>query len=166
MILVDENAGSAATVDYVVTVLFAAYGEAWTRSIGSAPYADVLSVWGNAIDDFSKSKNARRCVRWALNNLPDRCPNAMEFRNLCRKAPAAEVPQLEAPKADPARVAAELAKLAPARASAIGESDSKAWAHRILARHASGERLSPTVLAMACAALPHRSHQTTQAAGA
>ncbi len=27
-------------------------------------------------------------VAWALENLPERCPNVIEFRNLCRQAPA------------------------------------------------------------------------------
>lgn len=147
------NAASA--VNYVFTIMAATYGAAWDRSLGVAPMADVKTVWGDALDDFCANDDAKRAILWGLKNLPDTVPNARQFRTLCRQAPAREVPQLDAPKADPQRVAAELAKLAPLRAgvASASASDSKAWAHHIMVRHKNGDKLSPTVLAMAKSAV-------------
>ena len=70
-----------------------------------------------------------------------------EFKNLCRQAPAPDEVALPAPKADPARVAAELAKLSHIRATApvqqVGRLD---WAKKILA---NPEGRTPTVIRMA-----------------
>lgn len=147
------NAASA--VDYVFTIMAATYGAAWDRSLGVAPVADVKTVWADALDDFCANDDAKRAILWGLKNLPDTVPNARQFRTLCRQAPAQQVPQLDTPKADPERVAAELAKLAPLRAGAGSPStnEPKAWAYRILTRHRSGEKLSPTVLATAKSAV-------------
>ena len=147
------NAASA--VDYVFTIMAATYGAAWDRSLGIAPMADVKTVWGDSLDDFCANDDSKRAILWGLKNLPDTVPNARQFRTLCRQAPAREVPQLDAPKADPQRVATELAKLAPLRAGVASPStnDPKAWAYRILSRHKNGEKMSPTVLAMAQSAV-------------
>jgi hypothetical protein len=65
------------------------------------------------------------------------------------------VPRLPEPKADPERVAAELAKLAPivATVRAAAPVDHKAWAKRIVARHNEGDRINPTSLRFANEAL-------------
>lgn len=139
MILIDQNAGSMVSVEYVFKVLSAAYGAAWDRSLGTAPIGDVMTIWANALDGFTQTPQARKRIAWALNNLPDRCPNAMEFRRLCHQAPATDVPLLPEPKADPQRVATELAKL---RSNTDDHrSDPKDWARRIIARHDAGEHV-------------------------
>lgn len=147
------NAASA--VDYVFTIMAATYGAAWDRSLGIAPMADVKTVWGDSLDDFCANDDSKRAILWGLKNLPDTVPNARQFRTLCRQAPAREVPQLDAPKADPQRVATELAKLAPLRAgvASASASDSKAWARAIVRRIADGARVSPGVATMARDAL-------------
>lgn len=134
MILVDENAGSAATVEYVFQVLAATYGESWNRSLGKAPITDVMTVWGNALESASHSKAARKSIAWALQNLPDRCPNAMEFRSLCRSAPAAEAVALPPPKVNPEIAAKVLSGIS--RTSAKG--DEKNWARAILRDYQAG----------------------------
>ena len=130
----------------------ATYGSAWMRQWEGVEANAVKSMWAHELGGFASNLKA---IAWALEYLPERCPNLVQFKNLCRQAPAAEVPQLDAPKADPARVAAELAKLAPMRMCAASPSttDPKAWAHRIIARHRAGEKLSPTVLASAQSAV-------------
>lgn len=143
MILIDENAGSTATVEYVFKVLSATYGEAWNRSLGKAPIADVMTIWANALDGVSHSKSARKSISWALSNLPDRPPNSREFLALCRQSPAPSVPQLPEPQADPARVAAELAKLVQMKSTkTVVTHGLKNWAKRLQARHEAGERLN------------------------
>lgn len=154
MILVDEGVGSMASVEYVFKVLAAAYGAAWDRSMGTAPIGDVMTVWANALDGFTQSVQSRKAISWALNNLPDRCPNAMEFRRLCHQAPAPEAPRLPEPKADPERVRVELAKMAPLRQQAQAAAhDNKAWARRIVARHQAGDKVARCTLGMAQDAL-------------
>lgn len=131
-------------VEYVFKRLAATYGAAWDRSLGQAPISDVMTVWDYQLQQFTQSTAAKKMIMWALDNLPDRCPNVIEFKALCRRAPTAEPLALPEPMADPERVAAELAKLAPLRARAESHSpvDHKAWARRLKARHDAGERLN------------------------
>ena len=139
-------------IDRLFDRLAATYGSAWTRQWEGVEANAVRSMWAHELGGFASNLKA---IAWALEYLPERCPNLIQFKNLCRQAPAVEVPQLDAPKADPERVAAELAKLAPLRAGVASPStnDPKAWAYRILSRHKNGEKLSPTVLAMAQSAV-------------
>jgi hypothetical protein len=140
----------ARAVDRLFQRLAATYGAAWDRSLGAAPIADVRTVWARELAGFAGRLDA---LAWALDHLPERCPNVIEFRAIARSAPAPETPRLEAPKADPARVAAEVAK---ARAAPVERPDPKDWARRILARHAAGEKLYPVSVALARAALGPR----------
>lgn len=143
---------SIEAVDYVFTRLAAEYGAAWDRSFGQAPIGDVKTVWADRLSDFTHSDAAKKSILWALKNLPDRCPNAIEFRNLCRQAPVQDMPALPEPKADPDRVREELAKLGPLREKMTAPKSShnpREWANRILERHKSGEKISPTVVQMA-----------------
>lgn len=122
--------------------LAATYGAGWERSLGGSPIADVKTIWAHELSGF---ETRLYCVAWALENLPERAPNVIEFRNLCRRAPFHdESPALlPEPKADPARVAAELAKLSSLRATVTGNGkDMKAWAYRLKARDDQGEKLS------------------------
>ena len=54
------------------------------------------------------------------------------------------MPRLPEPKADPQRLAAELAKLAPLKAAVLrdGPPDPMGWARRLLERHERGEKVS------------------------
>lgn len=149
MILIDENAGSAATVEYVFKVLAATYGEAWNKSLGKAPIADVMTVWANALDSASHSMAARKSIVWALQNLPDRCPNAMEFKNLCRQAPAMIQELLPAPMVNPAIAAKVLSGIS----RNVSKVDYKAWARLILLNARGGLRQNPAALLMAKDAL-------------
>jgi len=129
-------------LDYVFERLAATYGAAWDRSLGAAPLNDVKTVWAHQLQPFTQSNAAKRMVVWALDNLPERCPNAIEFSGLCRKAPAVQRVSLPAPPADPARLAAELAKLGEVKARHMDKTDHKAWAKRLQERHAAGEAVN------------------------
>lgn len=134
-------------VDRLFTRLAATYGAAWDRSVGQAPIVDVKTAWGHELQGFSGQLAA---MAWALENLPERCPNVIEFRNLCRRAPAADVPRLPEPKADPQRVRDELEKLGDMRQAIRAQPRANtAWAHAIVDRAKAGQRISPTVLTMA-----------------
>lgn len=140
-------------VDRLFDRLLATYGRQFTDLYAQADAASVKTAWAHELAGYA-SENGLKAVAWALENLPERCPNAIQFRNLCRQAPAPEAQRLPEPTADPARVAAELAKLASARreVSATGI-DRKAWVKRIIARHEAGEKIRPISLLFARQAL-------------
>ena len=50
-------------------------------------------VWSDELGGFADNGEA---IAYALKNLPsDFCPNAIEFRDICRRAPRKEAPALE-----------------------------------------------------------------------
>lgn len=139
-------------VDKIFDKLTLVYGQAFLRKWDSIDMAAVKADWAHELAGFEAHPKA---IAWALQNLvPDRAPNALEFKLLARRAPPEELPRLEAPRADPAKVADELAKLAPVVAApSVG---GKEWARAILARHKAGERLSPISVRFAREALGER----------
>lgn len=153
-------------IDRLFQRLSGSYMAAWDRALGNTPLNDVKSAWAHELAEFGRSRESLGRIAWALDNLPDRAPSAPEFKRLCRSAPAPEAPRLEAPRADPARIAAELEKLAPLRATAkaasAGGIDHKAWAKVIVSRHDAGDRILPCTLRFAREAL--RSHLQPEAA--
>lgn len=81
--------------------------------------------WADELAGFEKTPES---IGYALQNLPsDHCPNAGEFRDLCRRAPKKEVPALTyAFDQDKSRkFAAELAEVV---GSANRGSDPRFWA--------------------------------------
>lgn len=128
-------------VEYVFKHMAATYGAAWDRALGQSPIADVMTVWEYQLQQFTQSIAAKKMIMWALDNLPERCPNVIEFKALCRKAPAAPTVALPEPAANPARMAVELAKLALLRQT-VGGVDDKGWAKRLQARDEAGESIN------------------------
>ena len=137
-------------VDALFTKLTLAYGRDFLARWEGLDICDVKTDWGHELAGFVNHPEA---IAYALANLPQRPPTVLEFRALCRRAPVKDAPKLEAPRADPARVAAELAKLAPMRSQARPVIDGKDWARRLLARHDAGEKLRPIQVRFAREAL-------------
>ena len=137
-------------VDRLFTRLSLTYGRDFDAEIKGNNIADVKTNWAHELSAFGERLSA---VAWALENLPERCPNVIQFRNLCRAAPVADAPRLPEPKADPERMRAELAKLAPMRTASAAANlttpDSKAWAKRLIDRHAAGDLISNIGIRMA-----------------
>jgi hypothetical protein len=116
------------------------YGEEWDRSLGKSLVSSAKSVWIHELSIFENS--LERCA-WALENLPNRAPNSIVFKNLCRSAPGQESKALPEPAADPVRMARELRKLGQIKTEQRATvSTAKDWAHRLKARHARGEALN------------------------
>jgi hypothetical protein len=114
---------------------------------------DVKTTWAHELALFTERLDA---LAWALENLPPKCPNVIEFKSLCRSAPRPVEQQLPEPKADPARVAAELARLSDvkkAAKSAAHAHDAKAWAKTLISRDAAGQFVRPISLRFAKEAL-------------
>ena len=126
-------------VDYIFRQCAATYGAAWDKSLGQSPITDTKTAWLNAVAPF---RNSKKRIVWALENLPQRPPNPIEFRALCRVAPMPEVLALPEPAANPERVAAELAKLGHVRESVSMPHGGKQWAYTLQKRHQQGDRLN------------------------
>ena len=128
----------AEVVDRLFTRLAATYGADWTRQWASVPIGDVKTAWGHELAGFITDLPA---ISNALDNLPERCPNVIQFKALCKACRTVNATLLlPEPKSDPAFVAQVLAKMADAP---IKAADMKAWARRIIARKAAGDVVSP-----------------------
>ena len=129
-------------VDRLFDRLTATYGREWVNRWDGLDQNAVKTMWAYELSAYANNLHA---IAYALEHLPERSPNVIEFRNLCRAAPS-QVQALPAPepKADPARVAAEMAKLRVTMDQVKPgiQVDHKAWAKRILTRHEAGEKLS------------------------
>ena len=130
-----------AWVDRIFTKLSLTYGEGFMRTYAGLDVADVKANWGHELAGLAQSPKA---IAHALEILPGRAPNVVEFRELCRRAPASsfgnQLPAPEPKPVDPAgvrKVAAALAGLKPTRP--IG---ARAWAVRLQERHQRGDGLT------------------------
>ena len=141
-------------IDRLFERLALTYGAAWMRQWEGLNLNDIKAMWAHELAGYASRLDA---IAWALEHLPPRCPNILEFKALCREAPRHEPLPLPEPPADPERVKAELAKLghvpAPKRASSHVTVDHKAWAKRIIARAEAGEKVRPVSLRFAREAL-------------
>jgi hypothetical protein len=133
-------------IDRLFHRLGATYGAEWDRSLGATPIGDAKTVWAHELSCYTSNLQS---IAWALENLPERCPNVIQFKNLCRQAPAAATEMLPSPKADPAIVKMITEKLASAPVHQIGRHD---WAKYIL-QNPKGR--TPTVIHMAKNALEY-----------
>lgn len=146
-------------IDRLFERFAAVYGNDWDKSLGKLPIMDVKTVWAHELAPWLNNRDSMRAIAWALENLQERCPNVIQFKNLCRQAPAQEKPMLPEPKADPERLKAELAKINVKPVQKLFDevrgvrfelkNDGRDWARKILARKEAGEKISPTVMQMA-----------------
>jgi hypothetical protein len=137
-------------VDRIFDKLTLVYGQAFLRRWADIDLNAVKTDWAHELGGFAQQP---RAIAFALENLPtERPPTVLEFKAMARRAPAPDVPRIEAPKADPERVAKELEKLAPLRQAPV-KADRLDWAKRIVARAEGGERMAMGTLNIAKAAL-------------
>jgi hypothetical protein len=120
--------------------LSATYGSEFVNKWDKVSMSDVKTAWAHELAPFADNLNA---IGWALQNLPDRCPNLMEFKNLCRQAPRPERLRLDTPKASPEIVDSEMAKIVTRLAKPKSDNaDHRRWAKKLKERHEKGENLS------------------------
>lgn len=147
--MINKKFSDLEIIDRLFSRLAATYGTDWTRQWAGVPIADVKTAWCHELQRFMDYLPA---ITHALENLPERCPNVIQFRNLCRTLPAVEVIEVEAPRASPEHVAMEIKKLSKAPIKL----DGKDWARRIVRCADAGGRVRPYSLNLARAALnPH-----------
>lgn len=142
-------------VDRLFDRLTATYGRQFLNMYEGMNSNAIKTIWSHELSGYTQRMGD---IAWALENLPERPPNIIEFRNLCRKAPAPDNPPLPAPPADPGRVRAELAKLRPIVVAATLTSGVRNldWAHRIVERYENGDKVNALPLKMAREALARR----------
>jgi hypothetical protein len=128
-------------VERIFEKLTLVYGQAFLRRWADIDLNKVKSDWSHELSGFDRAPKA---IAFALANLPEAPPTVVQFKSIARQAPPADVPQLPQPKADPARLAAELSKLDEIRVKVVNQptGDMKAWARRLRAREVAGDRLS------------------------
>lgn len=136
--------------------LTATYGRQFLGLYEGLDVTAVKTLWAHELSGFA---DRLPDIAWALENLPERAPNAIEFRNLCRRPPRPEAPRLPEPPVDPKRIKAELAKLMPAvkAAPSVTRADPLLWARRIVTKKAGGLQVPQAVLKMAKDALAEES---------
>lgn len=138
-------------VDRLFARLSATYGRDFASKYEGLDQNAVKSSWAHELAGFAPHLDA---IAWALENLPERPPNVIEFRALCRRAPTPEAPRIEHSPAGKERIAAELKKLGHVvRGTPTQGIDRRDWARRIVARDASGDNITRAQLAMAKDAL-------------
>lgn len=136
-------------VDRIFDKLTLTYGQSFLNRWRDIDLNSVKSDWMHELSGFERAPHA---IAWALTNLPESPPTVIQFKAIARLAPSPQVQALPEPKADPARLAAELAKLAPLREkiALTPRKDCKEWARVLLA---NPERSTQTAVAMAKNAL-------------
>lgn len=137
-------------VEALFTKLTLAYGREFLSRWEGIDLSDVKTDWGHELSGFERHPEA---IAYALAHLPIKPPTVLEFRAICRMAPAPATPRLEAPVANAARRDAELDKLQHLIRLAAGPMGGRGWAHKVLERVQRGERVSPYTVRQARAAL-------------
>lgn len=133
---------STAATDRLFDILSKTYGTEFQNKWSGMALNEIKSHWAFELGSFADNLNA---IGWALKNLPDRCPNLIEFKSLCKQAPRPTTLSLDEPKAPLDVVDKELAKMAAEAFRAPrddnGTVDHKRWAKKLKARHDNGEVL-------------------------
>lgn len=130
-------------VDRLFDRLMATYGRAWLNLWEGLDSNAIKAVWSHELGAYAERLKS---IAWALENLPPRAPNVVEFKALCRQAPIEITRQLPPPTVDPNLVDAEIAKMAAAAmkppTNERGQIDHKRWARKLQAAHSNGMQLS------------------------
>ena len=128
-------------VDKIFEKLTLVYGQQFLARWRDVDLELVKSDWARELGGFEQKPEA---IAFALQNLDaEKPPTVLVFRAMALRSPAALLARLHEPAADPARMAAELAKFAGIRTAANGSGyDHKTWARRLKNRHTEGDKLS------------------------
>ena len=119
-------------VDRIFDKLMLVYGHHFIGRWSGMDLDAVKRDWGHTLDGMERHPDA---IRHALHHLPsEKPPTVLQFRDLCRSAPLPKLPELPAPKADPARIAFAVERML----AAVGQDGGKAWAWRLRERESRG----------------------------
>jgi hypothetical protein len=130
-------------VDRLFDRLMATYGRTWLSLWEGLDSNAIKAVWSHELAPYS---DRLKSIAWALENLPPRAPNVIEFKTLCRQAPIEITRQLPPPMVDPELIDVEIAKMAALAmkppTNERGHVDHKRWARKLQTAHANGMSLS------------------------
>lgn len=148
----------AHAVDGVLSRLARTYAAEFAAKFEAVAPVDLRSTWCQELSGFTHELDA---IAWAERHLPERCPNAVQFRNLCHQAPRVGPAAPMTGSKDPVRgpTQAERDQLRELRdsirAGQLFAKPSRQWAHDLVACHERGQRngkafaATPASLAMA-----------------
>jgi hypothetical protein len=123
-------------IDKLFLRLSNAYGSQWSSLWKDNDITEVKDLWAEELSFFADHLEA---FVWALDHLPDRPPNLIQFKKLLMDAPLANrVQALEFTAVTPMPPA--IAKIF--KKALTPSQDPKAWAKRILKRYENGEKPS------------------------
>lgn len=122
-------------VDRIFAKLTVTYGAAWLRMWEGCDLTAVKADWAQELAAYQQNPDA---IRFGLENLPEKPPNVLQFRDACRRMPRNDLLNLPLPEPDPAMVA--MVKEVFAKAERIA--GDKTWARQLKSREEGGERLS------------------------
>jgi len=137
-------------VEPIFTKLTLIYGQQFLRRWQDLDLDAVKADWAHELDGLDR---APKRIGFALQNLPtDKPPTVLEFRAIAWKMPAeAGEPLPPTQRLDADIVAGFTQKLQNLKTTV--PNGSKDWAHRIIARHASGDKILPYSLKLARSAV-------------
>ena len=124
-------------VDRIFDKLTLTYGQAFLARWRDIDIEKVKADWAH---ELAGLETAPHCISYALTHLVEKPPSVIEFRAMCRNAPAADLPRLPEPPADPQRVAQELNKLQATKEQPLQCIGNKDWARRIRQRVRDGDK--------------------------
>lgn len=87
-------------IEAIFQQLTVTYGVQFLNQYSGIAPAAVKADWATQLGRYAKSPHA---IRFALDHLPLRAPNVLEFRAICNLAPEYLPPSLPAPKQSPER---------------------------------------------------------------
>lgn len=155
-----KNSLRADWVDRIFARMQGVYGREFTGYYSIMDNATGIDIglenakvtWGEELATFQDWPEA---IGYALERLPDRPPNVIKFRELCRQAPKKEDAKQLA--YTPVRADWDTGRRAinniKSSLAAFNHKDNLGWAKKILAEHEAGVPKTPAVLKMAKTAL-------------
>lgn len=127
-------------VDRIFSKLAVAYGQRFMGLYAGLDPADVKADWARTLACYQQNPDA---LAYGLEHLPaDNPPNALQFRDLCRRRPDAPVPKLPAPSANPEFRAQALEALRHLGTTFGRPKNPKRWAYRLKDREERGDSLT------------------------
>jgi hypothetical protein len=127
----------ASWVDRLFAKLTVTYGQGFLRQYEGIPITDVKANWAEELAGFQQSPDS---IRYGLTYLPpSKAPTVLEFRDLCRKAPASPL-ALVAPQGEPP--APEVVAATRDAFRALSQRGDKDWAYALREREGRGKGLT------------------------
>lgn len=107
---------NASRIDWLFAKLSVRYGDAFLRQWSGAAPQVVKADWAEVLEGFDD-----RSIGYALRYLPATPPNAIAFREICRRAPEPEQARIAGPtvRADLARVRELIASVIDAKRDGV-----------------------------------------------